>query len=131
MIRILIASACIGLTACAAAPEPAPTFALSADLSCNAGESVGPTGETHAIPISLHVPAAGGEGRFCIATGCEDAQFTPAASAQGWAARMTTNDRTSYAADLQIARDLRTFTLRQVSEEGATVWSGECSAAGS
>lgn len=82
--------------------------------------------------ISLRVPDRGGAGRFCIATGCEAAQFEPQLTrALGWSAIMRTNDRTSYNANLEIARDLRTFTLRQASSSGTSTWTGECSPAGS
>jgi hypothetical protein len=148
MLRALILSAAIGLAACAAspaadsgAPDPDLAFALGTDLSCNAGDmrqcpvggcAPGQEGEHMELNISLHVPDRGGQGRFCIATGCEDAQFEPKLTrALGWTATMRTSDRTNYAADLEIARDLRTFTLRQTDSSSIDTWTGECSAAGS
>jgi hypothetical protein len=78
------------------------------------------------------VPDRGGAGRFCIATGCENAQFEPTLTrALGWTATMRTDDRTNYSASLEIARDLRTFTLRQRDSDGVSTWTGECSPAGS
>lgn len=92
----------------------------------------GEQGETTEIPISLSVPNGGGAGRFCMATGCEDARFEPTLTrALGWTATMTTNDRTSMRADLEIARDMSSFTLRDRSGEGVSIWTGECSPAGS
>jgi hypothetical protein len=147
MMRALLICAVLGLAACAAAPaaEDTPTadlaFGIGADLSCNAsdqsfcapGECAGGEGGTVSpLPISLHVPAGGGEGRFCMATGCEDAHFEPTLTrALGWTATMTTNDRSSLTADLEISRDLRTFRLRDGDSEGVSTWSGECSPAGS
>lgn len=143
MLRPLLLTAALALAACAASPsaEPDLAFALGADLSCNASEmrrcpaggcAAGEPGEAMTTHISLHVPDRGGAGRFCIATGCENAQFEPKLTrALGWSATMRTDDRTNYAADLEIARDLRTFTLRQASSSGVSTWAGECSAAGS
>jgi hypothetical protein len=147
MLRALILTAAIGLAACAASPaaddgpDPDLAFALGADLSCNSGDLrqcpaggcvAGQEGEPMTLHISLHVPDRGGQGRFCIATGCEDAQFEPTLTrALGWTAIMRTSDRTGYAADLEIARDLRTFTLRQADSGGISTWTGECSPAGS
>lgn len=148
MLRALILTAALGLTACAASPaadsgaNPDLAFALGSDLSCNASEvrqcpaggcTATSPGETMALHISLSVPDRGGQGRFCIATGCEDAQFEPKLTrALGWTATMRTSDRTEYAADLEIARNLQTFTLRQAGENGGSdIWTGECSPAGS
>jgi hypothetical protein len=148
MLRILLLTAALGLAACAASPagesgaaDPELAFALGADLSCNASQmrqcpvggcAAGQQGEQMEQNISLHVPDRGGEGRFCVATGCEDAQFEPKLTrALGWTATMRTNDRTNYAADLEIARDLRTFTLRQADSSSIDTWTGECSPAGS
>jgi len=147
MWRALLLSAAVGLAACAASPvadsgpDPDLAFALGADLSCNAGElrqcpaggcPGGLGGEVVQIPISLHVPDRGGVGRFCMATGCEDARFEPTLTrALGWTAQMITNDRSSMRADLEIARDLRTFTLRHGDSDGMSTWAGECSPAGS
>ena len=67
-----------------------------------------------------------------MATGCEDANYEPTLTrALGWTATLTTNDRSHMTADLEIARALRTFTLRHSDSEGVSTWSGECSAAGS
>jgi hypothetical protein len=141
MMRALVLIAALGLSACAASPagDSDAQLALGVDLSCNAGEvshcpAGGCPGEarTTQIPISLHVPAQGGAGRFCMATGCEDAQFEPTLTrALGWTARMVTNDRSSMRADLEIARDLRTFRLRQSDSDGVSTWTGECSPSGS
>lgn len=147
MLRALILTAAVGLAACAASPaadsgpDPDLAFALGSDLSCNAGDmrqcpaggcAPGQEGEAMTLYISLLVPDRGGQGRFCIATGCEDAQFEPTLTrALGWTAIMRTNDRTEYNADLEIARDLRTFTLRRADSDGIDTWTGECSPAGS
>ena len=146
MSRTLLIAAISVLAACAASPaSDGPdldlAFALGSDLNCNAGEmrqcpaggcTATEPGETSTLYISLAVPNRGGDGRFCIATGCEDAQYEPTLTrALGWTATMRTNDRTSYSADLEIARDLRTFTLREASSEGINTWTGECSPAGS
>lgn len=125
------------LAACASAPvsetpDPDLAFALGHDLSCNASERTDEDGEAMTLYISLHVPDRGGAGRFCIATGCEDAQFEPTLTrAAGWTAIMRTNDRTEYNAELEIARDLRTFRLRQSDSSGVGAWTGTCQAAGS
>lgn len=146
MLRALLFCAALGLAACAASPaeegvDPDLAFGLGTDLSCNASEvrqcpaggcSAGQQGEAMSLPISLDVPNRGGAGRFCIATGCEDAQFEPRLTrALGWTATMRTDDRTTYAADLEIARDLRTFTLRQSDANRVSTWVGQCSPAGS
>ncbi len=147
MSRTLLIAAVMGLAACAASPaadngpDPNLAFALGSDLSCNAADmrrcpaggcAEGDEGEAMTTNISLHVPDRGGAGRFCIATGCEDAQFEPKLTrALGWTATMRTDDRTNYAADLEIARDLRTFTLRNASSSSILTWTGECSPAGS
>lgn len=146
MLRTLILTAALGLAACAASPaadtggQSQTLVALSADLNCNAGDvrqcpaggctAVEP-GEQSTLYISLSVPARGGAGRFCIATGCEDATFEPRVSSAGWAATMRTNDRTEYSAQLEIARDQRTFTLSEANDSGISTWTGECSVAGS
>ncbi len=44
---------------------------------------------------------------------------------------MRTNDRTEYSAQLEIARDQRTFTLSEANDSGISTWTGECSVAGS
>ncbi|MGE0664545.1 MAG: hypothetical protein AB7H66_04160 [Hyphomonadaceae bacterium] len=146
--RALLLTAAIGLAACAAspaadsgAPDPNLAFALGTDLNCNSGDmrqcpvggcAPGQEGEHMTLHISLHVPDRGGEGRFCIATGCEDADFEPTLTrALGWTAIMRTDDRTNYAADLEISRDLRSFTLRQADSSSIDTWTGECSPAGS
>lgn len=146
MLRALILTAALGLAACAASPaaespDPDLAFALGSDLSCNAGDlrqcpaggcAPGQQGELTTLYISLSVPDRGGEGRFCIATGCEDAQYEPTLTrALGWTATMRTNDRTNYNAQLEISRDLRTFTLTDGGPEGVDTWTGECSPAGS
>ncbi len=145
MTRALLFSLVLGVAACAASPSDDTAssqteFALGMDLSCNAAEAqVCPAGgcqgqapETNQLPISLFVPARGGEGRFCIATGCEDAEIEPTLTrALGWTARVTTNDRTSMAADLEISRDMTSFRLRDHSADGISTWEGTCQAAGS
>lgn len=146
MLRALILTAALGLAACAASPaaespDPDLAFALGSDLNCNAGDlrqcpaggcAPGQQGELTTLYISLSVPDRGGEGRFCIATGCEDAQYEPTLTrALGWTATMRTNDRTNYNAQLEISRDLRTFTLTDGGPAGVDTWTGECSPAGS
>jgi hypothetical protein len=109
-------------------PDPNLAFALGHDLNCNASEQRAPDGEVSTLYISLSVPDRGGAGQFCIMTGCEAATFEPTLTrALGWTAIMRTNDRTEYNANLEISRDLQTFTL----SEGSGVWSGTCNAAGS
>jgi hypothetical protein len=133
MKRASFVALALSLVACAApqANHPQTAFALGHNLACDASELRPDRGDPVALPISLSVPDGGGAGRFCIATGCEDAQFEPtAAPGGGWTAIMRTNDRTSYNADLEISRDLRSFTLWHADSEGAGVWSGTCSAAG-
>jgi hypothetical protein len=134
MKRTLFAAAFGVLAACASpaadAPDPELAFALGHDLSCNASEQRAPNGEISTLNISVAVPDRGGAGRFCIATGCEAATFEPTLTrALGWTAIMHTNDRTEYNANLEISRDLRTFTLSEGA--GGGVWTGTCSAAGS
>jgi hypothetical protein len=144
MIRALFIATALGLTACAAStPTEAPSepdFALAADMSCNAdharvchvdGCAPGQAGEEWQAPISLHVPRNGGAGRFCLATGCEDAQIEPTLTrALGWTAIVRTHDRTNKNADLTIARD-GAFTLRDAGEDGVSTWTGVCQVAGS
>ena len=138
MQRALLFAAVLGLAACAACaaspsePDPDLAFALGHDLNCNASEQRSPNGESSTLYISLSVPDRGGAGRFCIATGCEDAAFEPTLTrALGWTAVMRTNDRTNYNASLEISRDLQTFTLAEDDSSGGGVWTGTCSAAGS
>lgn len=118
------------LAACASpAVDPDLAFALGQDVNCNASDFRAASGEVSTLYISLNIPDRGGDGEFCIATGCEAATYEPTLTrAQGWTAIMRTNDRTAYNANLEISRDLRTFTLRD-GDDGA--WSGTCSAAGS
>ena len=131
----LLAIAALATLAACASPAPTPTssggLAIGHDLSCNASEVVRDDSPPMTIYISLEVPNNGGEGNFCIATGCEDAVFEPARSASGFAATMRTNDRTNWSANLEIDRNLRSFTLRQTDTEGVSVWRGTCNAAGS
>lgn len=147
MLRAFVLTAALGLAACAASPaadsghESELAFALGSDLNCNASEvrqcpaggcTASSPGEAMTLHISLSVPDRGGDGRFCIATGCEDAQFAPTLTRSlGWTATMRTTDRTEFVADVEIARDLRTFTLRQADSSGIDTWTGECSPAGS
>lgn len=131
--RLFVAVALV-LAACASPPtsEPAGDFTLGHDLACDASEMRPDQGELVALPISILAPTGGGTGRFCMATGCEAAQFEPAPGrGTGWSAIMRTDDRTNYTANLEISRDLRSFTLRQVDAGGASTWTGTCSAAGS
>lgn len=142
MLRSLILTAALGLAACAD-PGADPIVyvpAQSADLACNAGDVVqcpagGCTsespGERSTLYISLDVPAHSSAGRFCIATGCEDATFTPRPSSMGFGYTMRTNDRTAYTSTLDIALDQRTFTLSEPNDGGISTWTGECSVAGS
>lgn len=147
MLRVFLLTTALGLAACAASPAadggaaPDMAFALGSDLSCNASQmhqcpvsgcAPGQQGELMELNISLHVPDRGGEGEFCVVTGCEKAEFEPRLTrALGWTATMRTNDRTNYAADLEIARDLRTFTLRQADSSSIDTWTGECRPSGS
>lgn len=133
MKHVLLIAALVALAACAS-PAPSPAtggLAIGHDLSCNASEVVRNDSPPMTIYISLEVPNNGGEGNFCIATGCEDAVFEPARSASGFAATMRTNDRTNWNATLEIDRNLRAFTLRQTDSEGVSLWRGTCNAAGS
>lgn len=142
MFRPFIFAAALGLAACAA-PAANPVMqmpALSADLSCNAGDvrqcpaggcSASEPGEASTLYISLQVPARGGSGQFCIATGCEGATFTPEATNSGFDFTMRTSDRTQYASRLRIASDERSFTFSEANDGGMSTWTGECSVAGS
>lgn len=145
MLRALALGAALALAGCAAIPaengQSETAFALGHDLACDASEmqrcpaggcTAAAPGEAMTLHIALAVPHRGGAGRFCIATGCEDANFRPTSTrAPGWTAIMSTNDRTQYNAELEITRDLRGFTLRQGDSEGVSTWRGECNAAGS
>lgn len=136
MKHLVLIAALAALAACASS-EPQPTdssagLAIGHDLDCNAGDVVSAQGEASTLYISLNIPDGGGEGRFCIATGCEDASFEPAASTTGgFAAIMRTDDRTEYNARVEIGRDRRSFTLREGASSGANTWTGTCNAAGS
>ena len=142
MMRALILIAALSLTACAA-PAANPVVhmpALSADLNCNAGDvrqcpaggcTASQPGEQSTLYISLSVPARGGAGEFCIATGCEAATFTPEPTNSGFAFTMRTNDRTDYASRVQIAHDQSSFTLAEANDGGTSTWTGQCSVAGS
>lgn len=136
MKHILLIAALAALAACAS-PQPQPTdtgagLAMGHDIDCNAGDVVDGRGERSTLYISLNVPDGGGEGSFCIATGCEAANFEPAASATGgFAAIMRTGDRTEYNARVEISRDLRTFTLSEGNSDESNTWTGTCNAAGS
>lgn len=142
MVRFIFLASVLGLAACAA-PVSAPIVempALSATLACNAGDvrtcpaggcTATNPGEQSTLYISLEVPARGGAGRFCIATGCEDATYTPRVSNLPFAWTMRTNDRTDYTADLQISGDERSFTLSEGAPGVTNTWTGTCSPAGS
>lgn len=134
MKHILLIATLAALAACTSPTPPATTsggLAIGHDLSCNASEVVRAGSPPMTIYISLEVPNNGGSGNFCIATSCEDAVYEPAPSSTGYAATMRTNDRTSWTADLEIARNLRSFTLRQTDSDGFSTWTGTCNAAGS
>ena len=121
------------LSACAS-PQPQPSqpsagLRIGHDLSCNASEQRAPNGEVSTLYISLTIPDRGDVGEFCIATGCEAATYDLAQTQSlSWTGRMRTQDRTDYDANLQISRDLSTFTL---TDGGSGVWTGTCNAAGS
>jgi len=121
------------LAACASpAVDPDLAFALGQDVNCNASDFRAASGEVSTLYISLNIPDRGGAGEFCIATGCEPATYEPTLTrAPGWTAIMRTSERTNHNADLEIARDLRTFTLRTAYSGGSDTWTGECSPAGS
>ena len=147
MLRALILTAALGLAACAASSaadigaDPELAFALGHDLNCNASElrscpaggcTASSPGETTTLYISLSVPDRGGQGRFCIATGCEDATIAPTLTrALGYTAVVAADDRTHTRADLEVARDLQSFRMRQHAEGTVTTWNGVCSPAGS
>lgn len=133
MKHLLAIAALAALTACASpeaeTPAPVSSASLGRDLTCNASEQREPNGEVSTLYISLTIPDRGGVGEFCIATGCEAATFDLArAPSLAWTGRMRTQDRTDYDANLQISRDLSTFTL---TDGGSAVWTGTCNAAGS
>jgi hypothetical protein len=128
----LMIAALAALAACASSTPSPPGLTIGHDLSCDASEMVRDQGEPMTLHISLLIPNGGGNGNFCIATGCENAIFMPALSPSGgYGAIMQTSDRTNYAARLDIARDLRSFTLRQTDADGVSTWTGTCNAAGS
>jgi hypothetical protein len=133
---LFAALAFAALTACASpaaeTAETAQPSALAHDLNCNASEQRAPNGEVSTLYIALSVPKRGGVGEFCIATGCEAATFDLAQTRSlSWTGTMRTRDRTDYNANLEISRDLSTFTLSEGSSDGRSVWTGTCNAAGS
>lgn len=133
MKHLLALVAFAALTACASPAPEAPAQASSAslghDINCNASEQRAPNGEVSTLYISLSIPDRGGVGEFCIATGCEAATYDLALTRSlSWTGRMRTQNRTNYDANLQISRDLSTFTL---TDHGSGVWTGTCNAAGS
>jgi len=142
MLRLIVLASTLALAACAAPASPTivEVPALSAELSCNSGDvrtcpaggcTAANPGEQSILYISAAVPPRGGVGRFCIATGCEDATFTPRPTNGGFAFTMRTNDRTNYTAELEISSDERSFTLSEGQSEFANSWTGACSPAGS
>lgn len=143
MLRFILLASVLGLAACVAPESSGPIVempALSATLACNAGNvrtcpaggcTAANPGEQSTLYVSLEVPARGGAGRFCIATGCEDATYTPRVSNAPFAWTMRTNDRTNYTADLQISGDQRSFTLSEGAPGVTNTWTGTCSPAGS
>ena len=143
MKRAFVLAAALVLSACASGAEQSEEAGawISHSLSCNAaeahvceGEGCTPArdDEIWAAPISVVVPALNQSGRFCIATGCEDAEVVPAAATrQAFHARVRTNDRTQMDAALEIARDLRSFRLSWPEDGAVRAWAGACEAAGS
>ncbi|MBX9746046.1 MAG: hypothetical protein K2X34_04040 [Hyphomonadaceae bacterium] len=135
MKHALLLAALTALAACASPAPPTPRsggLSIGHDLSCDASEVVRDNAPPMTIYITLEVPNNGGDGNFCIATGCETAVFEPTSSSSGgYAAIMRTNDRTNWSANLEIAQNLRSFTLRQTDSEGTSTWTGTCNAAGS
>lgn len=138
--RLILACAAL-VAACATEHPEGASWLGGVALSCHAdaarvctgsGCAPGPDAEVWNAPISLSVPAINMTGRFCLATGCENAQIEPTRSpAPGYNARVSTDDRTQMRSDLTIAEDLSTFTLRWTDEGQTRVWSGVCSPAGS
>lgn len=143
MKRALVLAAALVLSACASGAEQSEEAGawISHTLSCNAaearvcqGEGCSPSrnDEIWAAPISVVVPALNQTGRFCIATGCENAQVTPTSNTrQAYRASVTTSDRTEMQAALEIDRDLRAFRLRWPADGAVREWAGACEAAGS
>ena len=75
MKHLLAAAALVSLVACASPAETVGPVSLGHDITCNASEQRAPNGEVSTLYISLSIPARGGVGEFCIATGCEAATY--------------------------------------------------------
>jgi hypothetical protein len=102
---------------------PLACDAAGAQICPNGGCTISNPGEEWQVPISLSIPAFAEIGRFCIATGCEDARYTARATrALGWSQPV---------GELIISQDRQSFRLVQPSPEGSTTWDGFCRAAGS
>jgi hypothetical protein len=112
---------------------PLACDAASAQICPQGGCTISNPGEDWQVPISLSVPAFAQVGRFCIATGCEDARYTARATrALGWTASVATGEGWSQpVGELIISQDRQSFRLVQPSPEGSTTWDGFCRAAGS
>jgi hypothetical protein len=97
------------------------------------GCTISDPGEDWQTPISLSIPGFSEIGRFCIATGCEDARYTPRATrAPGWTASVSTGEGWSHpVGELIVSADRQSFRLVQPASDGSTTWDGFCRAAGS
>jgi hypothetical protein len=112
---------------------PLACDAAGAQICPNGGCTISNPGEEWQVPISLSIPAFAEIGRFCIATGCEDARYTARATrALGWTASVATGEGWSQpVGELIVSQDRQSFRLVQPSPDGATTWDGFCRAAGS
>lgn len=142
MLRSLFLALALAGCASAAHEQASAPEALNYPLACDAASarvcplggctSANPGEETQ-IPISLSIPVHSDIGRFCIATGCEDARYAQKASASpAWTADVATGPGFFHpVGELQVSRDRQSFTLVQPASDGATIWAGFCRAAGS
>jgi len=99
LVSVLILAGCAASDG-SSARSGSEAASLGIPLACDAaGAQICPTGgctisnpgEEWQVPISLSIPAFAEIGRFCIATGCEDARYTARATrAPGWTASVAT-----------------------------------------